>query len=149
MSSGEFHAVPRRCAANEIKLLRLELYPHPKSFVEDIGTHWNHAQPAESLSPSQAAKSLGVEIWAPASVVKKRYQQLQRRYPPEQFMDKHIEWRPSFELLSQPVRRLNWFWQSGFIPYPDSELPANDNLLWDEKSVEPSLTSKFVLNVLS
>ncbi len=141
--------VPRRCAASEIKLLRLALLPHLKSLCEDIGNEWNHAQPAQTLSPAKAAASLGVEIWASASVVKKRYKTLQSRYPPEQFMDKHIEWRPSFELLSNPRRRLNWFWQSGFVPVPQTESLSQAHSLWDRDSAEGILTSKEVLSRLS
>ena len=140
--------IPRRCAASEIKLLRLDLFSHSKSISEDIGCEWTHAQPAETLSPAKASAFLGVEVWAPQSVVKKRYRTLQLRYPPEQFMQKHIDWRPSFELLSNPRSRLNWFWQSGFVPLPESILPSSESVIWDKESMEPPLTPRLVLRRL-
>lgn len=140
--------IPRRCAASEIKLLRLDLFSHSKSLCEDIGNEWTHAQPAENLSPAKAASCLGVEIWAPQAVVKKRYKTLQLRYPPEQFMEKHIEWRPSFELLSHPRKRLNWFWQSGFVPVPESQIERTENSIWDKESAEPPKTAREVLRSL-
>ena len=140
--------VPRRCAASEIKLLRLDLFSHSKSTCEDIGREWTHAQPAENLSPARAASFLGVDIWAPQSVVKKRYKTLQLRYPPEQFIDKHIDWRPSFELLSIPRKRLNWFWQSGFVPLADSQQNYVEGSIWDKENVEPVMTSREVLRRL-
>jgi hypothetical protein len=140
--------IPRRCAASEIKLLRLDLYSHSKSICEDIGWEWNHAQPAETLSPAKAALCLGVEIWAPQSVVKKRYKTLQLRYPPEQFIERHMDWRPSFELLSYPRKRLNWFWQSGFVPCAESFREFTQNSMWDKDNTEPPLTPKSVLQRL-
>ena len=125
--------VPRRCAASEIKLLRLDLFSHSKSICEDIGNEWNHAQPAETLSPARASEFLGVDVWAVQSVVKKRYKTLQLRYPPEQFSEKHLDWRPSYELLSSPRKRLNWFWQSGFIP----------------ENGEAVMTARLVIQILS
>lgn len=140
--------VPRRCAASEIKLLRLDLFSHSKSMCEDIGCEWNHAQPAENLSPNKAAQLLGVEIWAPQSIVKKRYKTLQLRYPPEQFQEKHIDWRPSCELLSHPRKRLNWFWQSGFVLLAESHFDYMEGSLWDKENAEPALTAKEVLRRL-
>ncbi|WP_186645829.1 hypothetical protein [Fluviispira vulneris] len=140
--------VPRRRAASEIKLLRLELIPKGKSPCEEIGSEWSSAQPAENLSPSKAAASLGVEIWAPSSVVKKRYKTLQLRYPPDQFVDKHIDWRPSADLLGNPRNRLNWFWQSGFIPLPESSLSYKENSLWDKENAEAILDSRTALKRL-
>lgn len=140
--------VPRRCAASEIKLLRLDLFSHSKSIYEDIANEWNHAQPAETLSPAKAASLLGVEIWAPQSVVKKRYKVLQLRYPPEQFAEKHVDWRPSFELLSHPRKRLNWFWQSGFVPLAVSEKEFTQDSIWDKENVEEALTPQIVLKRL-
>jgi hypothetical protein len=141
--------IPRRCAASEIKLLRLDLFSHGKSISEDIGCEWTHAQPAENLSPARAAHALGVEIWAPKSVVTKRYKTLQMRYPPEQFMDKHVDWRPAFDLLSNPRRRLNWFWQSGFLPLPESHTLESQNQIWNESSMESPLSPSIVLQRLS
>ncbi len=141
--------VQRRCAASEIKLLRLDIFSHSKSTCEDIGCEWNHAQPAETLSPARAAEFLGIEIWSPQSVVKKRYKILQLRYPPEQFGDKHLDWRPSFELLSNSRRRLNWFWQSGFVPLAESHLNASENSIWDKENAEPAMTVKEVLRRLA
>ncbi|MES2615247.1 MAG: hypothetical protein V4591_07525 [Bdellovibrionota bacterium] len=120
--------IPRRCAASEIKLLRLDLFANSKSACEDIGCEWNHAQPAETLSPARAAALLEVEIWARQSVVKKRYKTLQLRYPPEQFSHKHTDLRPAYELLSNPRRRLNWFWQSGFVPLAEIAMTPREAL---------------------
>ena len=144
----ETAAALRPCAASEIKLLRLDLFSHSKSTSEDIGQDWNHAQPAENLSPEKAALFLDVEMWAPKSLVEKRYKTLQRRYPPEQFDSKHLDWRPSFELLSIPRRRLNWFWQSGFIPMPFSEKKQEEGSLWDRENAEPMMTAKGALRRL-
>ncbi len=81
-------------------------------------------------------------------MVKKRYRTLQLRYPPEQFIDKHIEWRPSFELLSIPRKRLNWFWQSGFVPLASSEQKYVEGSIWDKENAEPAITSREVLRRL-
>lgn len=137
--------IPRRRAASEIKLLRLELIPKGKSPCEEIGNEWSSAQPAENLSPSKAALSLGIEIWAAPSTVKKRYKTLQLRYPPDQFVDKHIEWRPSADLLGNPRSRLNWFWQSGFVPLPESTKNYAEGSMWDKENAEPILDSAFAL----
>lgn len=107
---------PRRRASVDIKLLRLELIPRGKTPCETISHEWSSAQPTENLSPEMAAASLKVDVWAAQSVVRDRYRKLQKRYPPEQFSDKHLHLRPAFELLSEPVVRLNWYWQSGLIP---------------------------------
>ncbi|WP_338637102.1 hypothetical protein [Spirobacillus cienkowskii] len=140
--------VPRRRAASEIKLLRLELIPKGKTPCEEIGSEWSSAQPAENLSPSKAALCLGIEVWAPQSVVKKRYKTLQLRYPPDQFVEKHIEWRPSAELLGNPRSRLNWFWQSGFVPLPESKLEFKEGSLWDKNNAEPEIDSRLALKRL-
>lgn len=140
--------VPRRRAASEIKLLRLELIPKGKTPCEEIGSEWSSAQPAENLSPSKAALSLGIEVWAPQSVVKKRYKTLQLRYPPDQFVEKHIEWRPSAELLGNPRSRLNWFWQSGFVPLPESHLTFKNGSLWDKENAELAIDSRLSLQRL-
>ncbi len=140
--------VPRRRAASEIKLLRLELIPKGKTPCEEIGSEWSSAQPAENLSPSKAALSLGIEIWAPQSVVKKRYKILQLRYPPDQFVEKHIEWRPSAELLGNPRGRLNWFWQSGFVPLAESALKYKEGSIWDKDNAEPMINSRLALSRL-
>ena len=140
--------VPRRRAASEIKLLRLELIPKGKTPCEEIGSEWSSAQPAENLSPSKAASSLGIEIWSPQSVVKKRYKILQLRYPPDQFVEKHIDWRPSAELLGNPRSRLNWFWQSGFVPLPESNLNFKEGSIWDKENAEPMIHSRLALKRL-
>lgn len=132
--------VPRRRAASEIKLLRLELLPRGRSPCEDIGFEWSSAQPTENLSPEKAARALGVEEWAPQTVVRKRYRTLQLRYPPEQFTEKHIELRPSADLLGHAKMRLNWYWQSGLIPTFWSQVPASEKTLWDESSVEKEIS---------
>lgn len=141
--------IPRRCAASEIKLLRLDLFSHSKSVSEDIGCQWNHAQPAENLSPAKAAVFLNVEVWTQRSLIEKRYKSLQLRYPPEQFRDKHLDWRPSFELLSSPRLRLNWFWQSGFVPHAETNQTSEQNPLWNRDSVEPIMTPQEALRRLS
>lgn len=121
-SENEKLLIPRRSATSDIKLLRLALMPRANSICEEISHEWTHAQPAETLSPAKAAAALGVEVWAPQSVIKKRYKTLQLRYPPDQFVEQHVEWRPSAELLGNPKVRLNWYWQSGFVPLPDEPL---------------------------
>lgn len=131
---------PRRRATSDIKLLRLELLPRGVSPCEVIGIEWSAAQPTESLSPAKAAASLGIDEWALPSQVKKRYRTLQLRYPPEQFMERHVEWRPSAELLSNPRARLNWYWQSGLIPEFHAVHTAEASPLWNVDSLEPSLT---------
>lgn len=124
--------IERRKAHAEIKLLRLSLIAKPNSPCEEIDDQWVHAQPALHLSPEKAAASLGVQIWDPVSIIKKRYQTLQRRYPSDQFMDKHIEWGPAAELLSHTKERLNWYWQSGLIP-----------------NCSPKITCEVALNMLA
>lgn len=106
----------RRKANAEIKLLRLGLLARPNSPCEEIDDTWTHAQPEENLSPEKAGLALSLDSKVPQSVVKKRYRTLQLRYPADQFMEKHIEWGPSAELLGNPKMRLNWYWQSGLIP---------------------------------
>ncbi len=133
------HLPPRRRASSEIKLLRLELVSHGHSPCEGIGVEWNAAQPTENLSPESAAAALGVEIWAPQSVVKQRYRTLQFRYPPEQFSERHLEWRPAADLLGSPRARLNWYWQSGLIPNPVSAAKPSESTIWDEESAEPAI----------
>lgn len=139
---------PRRRVSVDIKLLRLELVVKGASPFDGIGYEWSHAQPTESLSPQSAAQSLNVEEWAPSSVVKSRYKKLQLRYPPEQFTQKHLELRPSAELLGDSANRLNWYWQSGLIPEFYSELVAQENSLWDRESVEPAMDSKIYLSTI-
>lgn len=108
----------KRRASTEIKLLRLELKAKPNSPCEDIGYEWIPAQPAVNLTPKAGAESLQVNEWAPPSEIKARYKKLLLRYPPEQFPQKHLAWRPAFELLAEPVNHLNWYWQSGsFLPF--------------------------------
>jgi hypothetical protein len=114
-----------------------------------IGMEWSAAQPTESLSPAKAAASLGVHEWALPSQVKKRYRTLQLRYPPEQFLERHVEWRPSAELLSSPRARLNWYWQSGLIPEFQADLAQSQSPLWNVDSIEPPLTSLEALRRLS
>jgi hypothetical protein len=140
--------VPRRRAASDIKLLRLELVSRGVTPCDDIGFEWSPAQPTESLSPEKAAKALSIEIWAPQSVVKKRYRTLQLRYPPEQFLEKHIDIRPSSELLGNPRMRLNWYWQSGLIPSIWTQIPESPSTLWDLSSAEEPLTAKVALTHL-
>lgn len=106
----------RRFALVDIKLLRLSLVQKEESHCLGLSIEWTPAQPSENLSPFVAARHLGVHPWALASEVRRRYRKLQLRYPPEQFSDRHIDWRPSAELLSDPVSRLNWYWQSGLVP---------------------------------
>jgi hypothetical protein len=60
-------------------------------------------------------------------------------------MQKHIEWRPSVELLGNPRARLNWFWQSGFVPIPESEQAFSEGSLWDRENAEPFLDCRFIL----
>lgn len=136
---------PRRRAAAEIKLLRLELRPQGHTPCEDIGSEWSPAQPIENLSPDKAAHALGVEIWAIQSQVRKRYRTLQLRYPPEQFLDRHVEWRPSAELLGKSRYRLNWFWQSGLIPSFFSNESPEKSPLWNRETVEPSISAQLSL----
>lgn len=106
----------RRFALVDIKLLRLSLVQKEESPCLGLSIEWIPAQPSENLSPFVAARHLGVHPWALASEVRRRYRQLQLRYPPEQFSDRHTDWRPSAELLADPVARLNWYWQSGLVP---------------------------------
>ncbi len=147
---------PRRRASGEIKLLRLELVVRGQTPCDGIGVEWSLAQPTENLSPESAAAALGVEIWCTQSGVKNRYRTLQLRYPPEQFSERHLEWRPAAELLSSPRARLNWYWQSGLIPHPSSKIPGTGTgtdavgaaeglamgVLWDSRAVEPILDSQ-------
>jgi hypothetical protein len=141
----KFTPKARLRAASEIKLLRLELLPRGLSPSEQIGFEWSPAQPTESLSPAAAAQSLGLEEFDVPSVVKKRYRTLQMRYPPEQFSTKHLDWRPSSELLSHARARLNWFWQSGLVPEAYSDRSPEESPLWNRKSCEGPLTPDTVL----
>lgn len=141
--------LPRRRATSDIKLLRLELLPRGVSPCDDIGFEWSPAQPTESLSPRKAAESLGVEEWALSSQVKKRYRALQMRYPPEQFMERHVEWRPSAELLGNPRARLNWYWQSGLIPEFHTARMPEDSPSWNVRTLEPALDPLSALRRLS
>jgi hypothetical protein len=143
--SASTHLSPRRRASSEIKLLRLELLSHGHSPCEGIGVEWNAAQPTENLSPESAAATLGVEIWAPQSVVKQRYRTLQFRYPPEQFSERHLEWRPAADLLGSPRARLNWYWQSGLIPNPVSAAKASEHAIWDEESAEIAISAELAM----
>jgi hypothetical protein len=106
----------RRFALVDIKLLRLSLVQKEESPCLGLSVEWIPAQPSENLSPFVAAQHLGVHPWSLVSTVKQRYRKLQLRYPPEQFSDRHTDWRPSAELLSAPLARLNWYWQSGLVP---------------------------------
>lgn len=124
---------PRRKATVDIKLLRLELFPRGRTPCEEISHEWSPAQPIENLSPEAAAHLLKVEIWAPQSVVKERYRKLQMRYHPEQFPERHTQLRPAFELLSEPVVRLNWYWQSGLIPTMRSAASKDECSLWNQE----------------
>jgi hypothetical protein len=139
---------PRRRAAVDIKLLRLELVPRGRTPCEQISHEWSPAQPTENLSPEAAAAVLKVEIWAPRSVVKERYKKLQLRYPPEQFPERHIHLRPAFELLSEPVVRLNWYWQSGLIPNMDSALSPAESRLWNYENAPKPITPEDALGAL-
>jgi len=140
---------PRRRAAVDIKLLRLELLPRGKTPCETISHEWSPAQPTENLSPDAAANALKVEVWAPQSVVRERYRKLQMRYPPEQFPEKHTTLRPAAELLSDPVLRLNWYWQSGLIPVMWSERSVGDSPLWNASSCKGPVTPLIALSSLS
>jgi hypothetical protein len=140
---------PRRRAASDIKLLRVELIPHGVSPCEDIGFEWSPAQPTETLSPERAAASLGVEEWAPANAVKKRYRTLQLRYPPEQFTERHVEWRPSAELLGSPRARLNWYWQSGLVPEFHTSFSPEQSSIWNVATREGALSPAIALARLS
>lgn len=133
--------LPRRRASADIKLLRFELQAQGHTPSEGIGVEWCVAQPTENLSPQSAAAALGVEVWAPQSVVMQRYRTLQLRYPPEQFSERHLEWRPAANLLSSPRKRLNWYWQSGLIPNPSSKIPATPNVIWDAQSAENPISA--------
>ncbi|NBO37319.1 hypothetical protein EBU99_01915 [bacterium] len=137
---------PRRRAAVDIKLLRLELLPRGRTPCETISHEWSPAQPTENLTPDAAAEALKVELWAPQSVIKERYRKLQMRYPPEQFPERHIVLRPAFELLSDPVVRLNWFWQSGLIPIMWSERSIEESPLWNKISCPQALNPELVLD---
>jgi|GEM_PF-648287 len=141
--------LPRRRATSDIKLLRLDLLPRGVSPSEDIGYEWSPAQPTESLSPARAAESLGVEEWAPVSEVRKRFRALQLRYPPEQFSSRHIEWRPSAELLGNSRARLNWYWQSGLVPEFHTQKAPGASVMWNSQSCEPALTACEALRRLS
>jgi hypothetical protein len=136
---------PRRRAAVDIKLLRLELLPRGKTPCETISHEWSPAQPTENLSPDKAADALKVEVWAAQSVVKERYRKLQMRYPPEQFAEKHTFLRPAAELLSDPVLRLNWYWQSGLIPVMWSERSSVESPLWNRETCRGSVTARSAL----
>ncbi|MEY4065380.1 MAG: hypothetical protein RIR26_1588 [Pseudomonadota bacterium] len=140
---------PRRRAAVDIKLLRLELVPRGRTPCESISHFWSPAQPTENLTPDAAAQALKVEVWAPQSVVKERYKKLQMRYPPEQFPEKHTILRPAAELLSDPVLRLNWYWQSALIPVMWSEKPATESPLWNHESFGSPVTPQSALASLS
>lgn len=141
MNTTSASIIPRRRAAADIRLLRLELFPKGFSPVDDIGIDWSPVQPAESQSPQLAAKQLGVETWAPTSVVKARYRTLQLRYPADQFPEKHMLWRPAFELLSNAKKRLNWYWQSGLDCDFESNTPSRQDTMWDCTSVESAPTA--------
>lgn len=114
----------RRYLNSEVRLLRQSLRPSPASPCEDIDHQWSPAQPEDTLSPESAAACLGVDLWAPASVVAEHYRELQKQYPPEQFIEEHTHWRPAYELLGNPTDRLNWFWRSGMIPQDHLFTPA-------------------------
>ncbi|MEY3903674.1 MAG: hypothetical protein RL189_2980 [Pseudomonadota bacterium] len=131
---------PRRRAAVDIKLLRLELLPRGRTPCETISHEWSPAQPTENLSPDHAAAALKVEVWAAQSVVRERYRKLQMRYPPEQFPEKHSILRPAAELLGDPVMRLNWYWQSGLIPVMWSEQSESESPLWNVESCRGPVT---------
>jgi hypothetical protein len=140
--------LPRRRASSDIKLLRLELYPKGVSPSDGIGVEWSPAQPTESLSPSAAARALGIEEWAPVSVVKARFRTLQLRYPPEQYSSKHLEWRPSSELLSNSRARLNWYWQSGLIPQFFTNETPERSPLWNTSTIEPPMNPTVLFSLL-
>ena len=118
-TESQLYQKQRRWANEDIKLLRLELCSSAPSPFDLLGADWSTAQPTESLSPQAAAQALRVSPWASAGSVLDRYAQLQKRFPPELFFQKHVVWRPSAELLGEPVRRLNWHWQSGLVPFAD------------------------------
>lgn len=136
---------PRRRAAVDIKLLRLELLPRGRTPCETISHEWSPAQPTENLSPDAAAEALKVDVWATQSVARERYRKLQMRYPPEQFSEKHTVLRPDAELLSEPVVRLNWYWQSGLIPVMWSESSEQDSPLWNKAVCSGPTTAKTAL----
>jgi hypothetical protein len=140
---------PRRRAAVDIKLLRLELVPRGRTPCETISHLWSPAQPTENLTPDAAAEALKVEVWAPQSVVKERYKKLQMRYPPEQFPDKHSFLRPASELLSDPVLRLNWYWQSALIPVMWSEKAARECPIWNHDTCCAPVSAPSALASLS
>ncbi len=106
----------RRFAMADIKLLRLALIAKETGPCQGLSVEWIPAQPSENLSPFAAAGHLNIAAWSLRSEVKRRYRKLQLRYPPEQFSEKHLDWRPSADLLASPVARLNWYWQSGLVP---------------------------------
>lgn len=140
---------PRRRAAVDIKLLRLELLPRGRTPCETISHEWSPAQPTENLTPDDAAAALKVEVWATQSMVKERYRKLQMRYPPEQFPERHTTLRPAAELLSDPVVRLNWYWQSGLIPVMWSERSADESPLWNVDSCRGAVTPQSALASLA
>lgn len=140
------HLEPRRRASVDIKLLRLELVPRGRTPCEHISHEWSSAQPTENLSPEAAAAQLKIEVWAPQSVVKDRYRKLQMRYPPEQFPVQHTQMRPAFEMLSEPVVRLNWYWQSGLIPLMTSKVMRDAHCLWNEDVSQQFITATQALS---
>ena len=138
---------PRRRSQSEIKLLRLDLKTRGDSPTDFIGFEWSSAQPMESLSPLKASEYLKVEQWAPRSLILKRYRKLQLRFPPEQFTELHINCRPSTELLGEPEMRLNWYWQSGRIPFFYTDIDDKSQV-WNKHTVEPEVSPDFALKQL-
>ena len=99
----------------EIRLLRLALTPPQNSYFDNISSVWTPAQPTEDLSLGLASECLDIDVWAMPSAVAKRIQTLRKRFPADQFIEKHSDWAPAAALLGSPRNRLNWFWQSGLI----------------------------------
>jgi hypothetical protein len=113
---GESGIAKLRFAIADIKLLRVSLVAEGVSVTDGLGAEWIGAQPNQNLSPANAARALIVASWSLPSRVKERYRKLLLRFPPEQFPQKHMDWRPAEELLGTPIHRLNWYWQSGHVP---------------------------------
>ena len=111
-----FFQEPREKPASEIKLLRVELLPKANSPFLWLGHEWSPAQPSDSLNPENAARKLKIPLWGKPSEANKKYEILQKRFPPQLYDELHSDLRPSCELLANPSARLNWFWSSGLIP---------------------------------
>lgn len=105
----------RRFPGTEIRLLRQELESKGNVFFVGLDPDWQPAQPRQELDPDNASRFLKVNLWDRSSQIKQRYFDISQRFPPEQYPQKHVQLRPSYELLYNGIQRLNWFWKSGLI----------------------------------